>query len=175
VGDVHTEISTIYYYYGGRRTPLRSSYVILCHPMSSYVILCHPIFILFHLMSSYDILWHLMTSYVISCRLMSSYFILCHLMPPCDIPFAPSHISYILQLPTYDTARLSNFLTTHWLTYLLTYEHLWVLEGPSALKIIIRFIKDGSTRILFFLIFQFCKTYVIEQYHCNALTQFVKV
>jgi hypothetical protein len=80
--------------------------------MSTYVISCH-------LMSSYVIVCHLMSSYVILCQIMSSYVILCHLMS-----------SYVILK---GSARLSNFLETHLLTYL----HSRFLEGPSPLKILI--------------------------------------
>ena len=55
-------------------------------------------------------------------------------MSYCDIPFTTSNISYNLQLPMGDMARLSNLLTsdlhTHLLTYLLTY--LLTLATPRG-------------------------------------------
>ena len=42
-------------------------------------------------------------------------------MSYCDILFTTLNISYNLQLPMIEIARLSNFLTTDLLTYLLTY------------------------------------------------------
>ena len=60
-------------------------------------------YIPFYFRPIYDILWHL----------LSSHELLCHLVTSCDIPFDASHISYILELPTWDIAGLSNFLTTY--------------------------------------------------------------
>jgi hypothetical protein len=44
-------------------------------------------------------------------------------MSSCDIPITASNISYILKLPTWEIATLSNFSVTYFLTYSLTYLH----------------------------------------------------
>ena len=53
------------------------------------------------------------------CLLMSSYVILHQVMSSCDVPFTTSNISYTLEQPTMDSARLSNFSETDGMTHSL--------------------------------------------------------
>jgi hypothetical protein len=106
-------------------------------------------------MSFYVILCHFMSSYVIFCHLKSSNVILCHLMS--------SHVILYHLMSSY---RILQVFQTFWLltdlfTYLLTYLHLWLLEGPSPLKIINSLFKQGDK-----IVFTECHIYFLSK--CKA-------